>query len=128
MSCGQSSLGVVDVGIGEGKFWFADLRGSHEVRVTSAKPGLPASPRRSESPPLPVEVEGDIHYEVSEILDAKLDRRYRTPLRYYVRWSGYEGTDEEFSWVGADDIAADELVTDFHDCHPKKPKPSGSPA
>ena len=85
-------------------------------------------PNHSESPPPPVEVEGDIHYEVSEILDAKLDRRYRTPLRYYVRWSGYEGTDEEFSWVGADDIAADELVTDFHDRHPKKPKPSGSPA
>ncbi|KAI3997999.1 hypothetical protein K525DRAFT_215143, partial [Schizophyllum commune Loenen D] len=55
-----------------------------------------------------------------------IDRRFcRCPLRYFVRWSGYKGTDEETSWVAASDLThCQELVNDFHRLHPSKPSPS----
>ena len=81
-------------------------------------------PNRIQDPPPPVEIEGDEHYEVGDILDSKIDKCYRrVPLRYYVRWLGYEGTDEEFGWIGADDLAADELIAEFHLRYPQKPGP-----
>jgi hypothetical protein len=74
-----------------------------------------------------VEVDGEEEYFIAEILDSKLDRRFkRCPLRYFVRWSGYEGTDEEFSWVAADDVHADELLPAFHKHYPHKPGPLGT--
>ena len=38
--------------------------------------------------------------------------------QYFVRWLGYEGTDEEYLWV-----AADELIAKFHLRYPNKPGP-----
>jgi len=32
-------------------------------------------PDRTEDPPPPVEIEGEVEYEIAEILDTKLDRR-----------------------------------------------------
>ncbi|EEB91957.1 hypothetical protein MPER_09607 [Moniliophthora perniciosa FA553] len=44
-----------------------------------------------------------------------MDKQFcRCPLRYYIQWSGYEGTDEEFSWVAADELNAPEAIEDFH--------------
>ena len=84
-------------------------------------------PLRQQAPPPPVEIEGDIEYEVSEILDTKLDRRFRpdNALHYLVRWTGYEGTDNETSWIPARDLEhAPELVQSFHCHYPNKPKPA----
>ena len=79
---------------------------------------------RTDDPPLPVEIEGEVEYEIAEILDTKLDRRRRCQLQYLVRWSGYEGTDEETSWLTADELShAKELVQDFHNAYPDKPGP-----
>ena len=80
-------------------------------------------PDRIVPPPPPVDIEGELEYEVLEILDSKIDRRRRCKLLYHVRWSGYEGTDEEFSWIPADEIHADDLLTDFHSAYPDKPGP-----
>ena len=69
-------------------------------------------------------MEGEEHYEVGDILDSKIDKRYqRVPLWYFVWWLGYEGTDEEYSWVAADDIVTDELIAEFHLRYPNKPGP-----
>jgi hypothetical protein len=76
-----------------------------------------------ESPLPPIELEDGDHYELKAILDSKIDWRYWTKVRYYVEWLGYEGTDEQYSWVGADDISADELVAEFHQRYPNKPRP-----
>ena len=68
-------------------------------------------------PPPPVEIDGDIEYEVSKILDSKLDRHFQgnSLLRYLVHWSRYEGTEEETSWVSAQDLEhAQEVVRVFH--------------
>ncbi|KAG6327066.1 hypothetical protein ID866_12023, partial [Astraeus odoratus] len=56
--------------------------------------------------PLPlVKVNGELEFEVAEIL-------------------GYEGTDEETSWLLAMELDhASELVEEFHSCYPRKPGP-----
>ena len=95
----------------------------HVVELESATPNT--IPNRVQSPPPPVEIDGEAEYEISEILDSKIDKRRRTPLLYLVRWSGYEGTDEETSWLPADELShAQELVDTFHRLYPTKPAPS----
>jgi hypothetical protein len=82
-------------------------------------------PNRIQPPPPPVEVNGEPEYEISEILDSKLDRRRRQcQLLYLVRWSGYEGTDKETSWLLATELGnVSELVSDYHSAYPDKPGP-----
>ena len=76
-------------------------------------------------PPPPVTIDGDLEYEISQVLDSKLDRRRKPALLYYVHWAGYEGTDKEFSWLSASDLNhASELVCDFHTKYPLKPGPT----
>ena len=82
-------------------------------------------PNRYQTPPPPVVVDGEPEYEISEILDSKLDnRRCACKLLYLVQWSGYEGTDEETSWLLATELAhASKLVSNFHQKYPDKPGP-----
>ena len=67
-------------------------------------------------------------FEIATILDSKVDNRCRAcKLLYLVRWTGYEGTDEETSWILASELGhATELVTDFHSAYPAKPGPLSS--
>ena len=89
----------------------------------------PATPNTilnwSQPPPPPIEVDGEPEYKITEILDSKLDRRRRQcPLLYLVRWAGYEGTDEETSWLVATKLGhATDLLTDYHRAYPAKPGP-----
>lgn len=103
------------------------MRSVHPVfHVSQLEPAFPNTiPNRIQSPPPPVEIDGEPEYEISEILDSKLDRRRRQcQLLYLVRWSGYEGTDEETSWLLATELGnASELVSDFHSAYPNKPGP-----
>jgi hypothetical protein len=102
------------------------MRAVHPVfHVSMLEPAASSSiPNRTEDPPPPVEVDGEIEYEIAEILDTKLDRRFRRKLRYLVKWTGYEGTDEETTWISADELNhAQELVNDFHVKYPDKPGP-----
>ena len=105
------------------------LRLIHPIfHVSQLEPSMPNEiPNRTQTPPPPIEVDGEEEYEVAEILDSKLDRRYRRcPLRYYIRWSGYEGTDDEFAWVAANELHTDELLSAFHTRYPRKPGPLSS--
>jgi hypothetical protein len=102
------------------------FRAVHPVYHVSMLDTAPVSniPNRTNDPPPPVEIEGEVEYEIAEILDTKLDRRRRCKLLYLVRWAGYEGTDEETSWITAAELAhAQELVNDFHKSYPDKPGP-----
>jgi hypothetical protein len=97
------------------------MRAVHPVfHVSMLEPSVPNSiPERTQSPPPPVEIDGEAEYEISEILDSKTDwRRRPCDLLYLVRWAGYEGTNEETSWV-----LATEILTDFHSAYPAKPGP-----
>ena len=102
------------------------FRGVHPVfHVSMLEPATPNEiPNRVQTPPPPVEVQGDLEYEISEVVDSKIDRRRSCKLLYLVRWLGYENTDEEFSWLPAMELEnAKELVTDFHSAYPNKPGP-----
>jgi len=54
-----------------------ELRSVHPVfHVSMLEPHTPSAiPNRTELPPAPVEVEGDLEYEIAEILSTKIDKR-----------------------------------------------------
>jgi len=82
-------------------------------------------PDRIQPPPPLVKVDGELEFEISEILNSKVDRRRRLcKLLYLVQWSSYEGTDEETSWLLATELGnATELLEDYHVWYLDKPGP-----
>ena len=103
------------------------MRTIHPVfHVSMLEPStLNSIPDRTQ-PPLPqVLIDGKPEYEISEILDSKLDNQcHICKLLYLVRWFGYEGTDEETSWLPTNKPAhASNIVSDFHSKYPSKPSP-----
>ena len=94
--------------------------------VSQLEPTTPNTiPNRVQSPPPPVEVDGEPEFEISEILDSKIDkRRCHCQLLYLVRWLGYEGTDDKTSWLLATELGhASDLVRSFHMRYLTKPGP-----
>jgi hypothetical protein len=92
------------------------------------KPSTPNSvPNRIQLPPPLVIIDEEPEYKISEILDSKLDKRWACKLLYLVRWSGYEGTNEETSWILANELGhAFKIVSEFHLCYSNKPGPLSS--
>ena len=105
------------------------LHAVHPVfHVSQLEPTTPNTiPNRIQPPPPPIKVDDDIKYEISKILDAKLDKRRKCQLLYLVRWTGYEGTDQETDWLPTTELQhASELVQDFHKSYLMKPGPLSS--
>ena len=75
--------------------------------------------------PPPVDINSKTEYTIKEILNSKIDCQcWNCKLLYLIHWSGYEGTDEETSWLLADKLGyASKLVHDFHLCYPLKSRP-----
>ena len=80
-------------------------------------------PNCTQTPPPPIEIDGEEEFEISEIPDSKIDKRRKCKLQYLVCWLGYEGTDKETSWVTADEVHASETISNFHSAYPNKPGP-----
>jgi len=103
------------------------MRAVHPVfHVSQLELAIPNTiPDRIQPPPPPGEVDGEPEFEISEILDSKVDRQCRTcKLLYLVHWSGYKGTDKETSWLLATELGnATELLEDYHVRYPDKPGP-----
>ena len=99
----------------------------HTLQLEPATPNV--IPDRVQPLPPPIEVDGEPEYEITEILDSKLDRcRCQCPLLYLVRWAGYKGTDEKTSWLVATELGhTTDLVTDFHQAYPDKLGPFETP-
>jgi len=76
-------------------------------------------------PPPLVEIDGEPKFEISKILDLKIDNHWWTcKLLYLVHWSGYKGTDGETLWILATKLDhTSELVSNFHMAYPRKPSP-----
>ena len=105
------------------------LKGLHNVfHVQLLEPAAPNPfPGRTEEPPPPIELEGELEYEVAEIVDSKIDKRYKADggLRYVVRWAGYEGTADEITTEPAANLThVPELLREFHKKYPHKPGPA----
>ncbi len=127
----EKNLGPFDV-IGKPGTHSVTLRLPHQFcsihpvfHVSQLEPTQPNLFLLQQQPlPPPLQVDGETEYEVSEILDSKLDRCCRPDnrLHYLVRWTGYEGTDEETSWISARDLThTPELRKLFHQQYPDKP-------
>ena len=81
----------------------------------------------TETLPPPVIINGETEFKISEILDSKIDKCCKCKLQYLVKWSGYEGTNEETSWIPMSELKhTTESVVDFHLANPDKPGPSFS--
>ena len=101
------------------------IRGVHPVfHVSMLEPTTPNEiPNHVQLLPQPINIQGELEYEIAEVLDSKINRRRSCKLLYLVRWLGYENT-EEFSWLPATELEhAKELTTDFHSAYPDKPGP-----
>jgi hypothetical protein len=80
-------------------------------------------------PPLPPAIiDGDSKFIISEVLDSKINNQCcACKLLYLVKWAGYEGTEEESSWLLAMELGhAQEVIDDFHKAYPNKPRPLAS--
>ena len=102
------------------------FQGVHPVfHVSVLEPAfLNEIPNRVQSLPPLVDIEGKLEYEISKIIDSKIDKRQSCKLLYLVHWLGYENTDEELSWLPATELEhADELISDFHSTYPQKLSP-----
>lgn len=68
-------------------------------------------PNRLQEPPPPLEVEGELEYEVENIMDHKINRRFKEPLRYLVKWVGYNET----TWEPPSNLSnAQDIVDDYN--------------
>jgi hypothetical protein len=93
--------------------------------VSMLEPSTPNSiPNCIQPPPPLVIIDEEPEYKISEILNSKLDKWQACKLLYLVRWSGYEGTNEETSWILANELGhASEIISKFHLHYPNKPGP-----
>jgi hypothetical protein len=76
------------------------------------------NPQRKLQPPKPVIVNGEIEYEVNQILDSRIQRNQ---LQYLVDWTGYGP--EERTWEPAKELQDLEAIKDFHQQYPNRPSP-----
>ena len=71
-------------------------------------------PGRIELPPPRIEIEGEQEYEVEAILNHRTNRRFKEPIRYLVKWLGYDET----SWLPASALNnASDLVHAYNQQH-----------
>ena len=77
---------------------------------------------RIQPAPAPVIIDREPEYEISWIVDSKIDCRQACKLLYKVIWLGYEDTGDESEWIPASELFhAVDLVSDFHITYPTKP-------
>ena len=90
--------------------------------VSMIEPATPNPfPGQNSVPDPLVIIDGEPEYEISSILDSKIDKQCKCKLQYLVQWTGYKGTDEEASWLPASKLPhTSELVSDFHQAYPDK--------
>jgi hypothetical protein len=71
--------------------------------------------------PNPIEIDGDLEFEVEKILDSKHDRQYLNGILYLVRWKGYRPGGD--TWKGIKNLKhMKKAIADFHKKHPEAPK------
>lgn len=85
-------------------------------------PSCPDFDNRTPAPLPPIQVEGEDHYEVAEVLDSRYHHR---KLQYLVAWQGYPDPSENTWEPQAHLWNAQDSINDFHRRYPNKP---GSPS
>ena len=80
------------------------------------KPDITNSfPKRTQLASIPVIIDREPKYEISWIVDSKIDYWQKYKLLYKMIWLGYEDTKNESEWIPASELTyAANLVLDFH--------------
>ena len=101
-----------------------NLHAIHLVfHISMLEPATPNTiPNQVQPPPLPVFIDGELEFEIAEILNSKVDQHpHNCKLLYLVHWTGYAGTDKETSWILVTELRnAPKLVVDYHAAYPAK--------
>ena len=80
--------------------------------------------KRIQPAPTPVIIDGEPKYEISRIVDSKIDRKQACKLLYKVIWLGYEDTGDKSKWIPTSKLShTADLVSNFHIAYPAKPGP-----
>ena len=80
--------------------------------------------KRIQLAPAPVIIDREPEYEISRIVDSKIDCQWACKLLYKVIWLGYEDTGDESEWIPISELShAANLVSNFHIAYPTKPGP-----
>ena len=80
--------------------------------------------KRIQPVPAPVIIDGEPEYEISQIVDSKINHQWVCKLLYKVIWLGYEDTRDESEWISISELShAADLVSDFHITYLVKPSP-----
>ena len=80
--------------------------------------------KRIQLAPAPVIIDRKPEYEISWIVDSKIDHWWTCKLLYKVIWLGYKDTGDESEWIPTSELShAADLVSDFHITYPVKPGP-----
>jgi len=99
------------------------MRAVHPVfHVSMLEPAIPNTfPQHSKPLPAPVIIDREPEYEISKIVDSKIDHQRACKLLYKVIWLGYKDTDNDSKWLPATELKhTKELVNDFHLKYPSK--------
>ena len=102
------------------------MRATYPVfHVSMLEPATPNTfQQRSEPLLAPVIIDGEPEYEISKIVDSKIDCQRACKLLYKVIWLGYRDTDNDSEWLLATELEhTKELLNDFHLKYPSKPGP-----
>jgi len=79
---------------------------------------------RIQPAPTPVIIDREPEYEISQIVDSKIDCWRACKLLYKVIWLGYEDTGDESEWIPTSELThAADLVSNFYITYPTKPCP-----
>jgi len=99
------------------------MRAVHPVfYVSMFEPAMPNTFQQY-SKPLPafVVIDGELEYEISKIVDFKIDHQRACKLLYKVIWLGYEDIDNNSKWLPATELEhTKELVNNFYLKYPSK--------
>ena len=72
----------------------------------------------------PVIIDREPKYEISQIVDSKIDCQQTCKLLYKVIWLRYEDTRNKSEWISTSKLShAADLVSDLHITYPAKPGP-----
>jgi len=78
-------------------------------------------PKRTELAPTPVIINKEPKYEISQIVDSKIDYQQVCKLLYKVIWLEYEDTEDKSEWISVSKLTyVSDLVSNFHIIYPTK--------
>jgi len=83
----------------------------------SAAPDNPIPGRKPRAPPPPIVIDGELEWEVEEVLDSRWHWRR---FQFLIKWKGFSR--EHNSWEVASDVKAPNLVAEYYQKHPATPR------